>query len=251
MTRKRIKQKIKSATRLPGNAVVMSMMAVILVCGAPAVVALIDDSMQSEEMISLGSYAEDDLSTPRVNKMGDAPEVLDMSFSYIPGSANNGTHVFTLNTFENKTYVSSVAGFGIDNSVFDAGVSRIVLNFSGSDIDRVRLNTSIPGGSTTTVQFVEILDADGVGTNSWVCDIDSYNLAKIKANDFSPYIFIGFNGNFSGGFEMTSEMYKSTTIPYGEMIIGATGVLLLVCALLATPWYGLSGYTGRRITRRR
>ncbi|MDY0177529.1 MAG: hypothetical protein RBT25_11645 [Lentisphaeria bacterium] len=224
----------------------MSMMAVILVCAAPAVVSLIDDSMQSEQMISLGSYVEADNSSPFITKSVDTPEDADMTLSYISGSTNGGTHVFTLNTPANKTYVSIIQGLRIDNSVFDAGVSRIVLNFSGSDVDSVRLNTLIPGGAYTYVQFSEILDADGVGTNSFVCDLDSYSLAKIKSNDVSPMLQIYFDDGFSGVIEMTSETYAFTTIPYGEMIIGATGALLLICAILATPWMSTAGLTVKK-----
>jgi len=240
------KSKVIRAFRAPSAPVVMSLMALILIIGAPALVSMIDDSAQSEHMIPLGSYTEDDLSAPWVRKMVDAPADADMTFSYISGADNGGTHVFTLNTLANKAYVNAIEGIKIDNSVFDGGVSRVILSFDGSDVLDVRLVTSIPGESYSYVRFVEILDADGVGTNVFVCDLDSYQLTKIKANDLSPGIAIGFNGGFSGVFEMTSETYASTTIPYGEIIVGATGVLLIVCAILATPWVGTTGLTIRR-----
>lgn len=249
--RKINKAQIKRVIRPPSNAVVMSLMAIVLLVGAPALISVIDDSIQSEQKISLGSYAvEDEDREPFIKKMPDAPEDVDLSFSYIPGFDNNGTHVFTLNTLANKTYLSVVTMPKIDNSVFDAGVSRIVLNFSGSVPNEVLLKTTVPEGAYSHVRFVEILDADGVGTNSWVCDIDSYSLAKIKANDISPNISISFNGESSGVFEMTSETYKFTTIPYGEIIIGMTGGLLLICALFATPFFGVGGITKKNKNRR-
>lgn len=246
VSRKKVQSEIKRAFRLPSNAAVMTMMAVILVCAAPALVSIIDDSAQSDHMIAMGSYTEDDLSAPWVRKMADAPADADMTFSYIPSSDNNGTHVFTLNDLANKAHVSVIDGIKIDSAVFDAGVSRIVLNFSGTDVDSVRLVTTIPGGTYSFVWFTEVLDADGIGTNSFVCDLDSYQLTKIKANDLSPGIAIAFDGGFSGVFEMTSETYASTTIPYGEIIIGATGALLIICAILATPWVSTSGLTVKR-----
>ncbi|MFA6691961.1 MAG: hypothetical protein WCR98_08280, partial [Saccharofermentanales bacterium] len=44
----KIKNEVKKAFRLPNNAVVMSMMAVILVCAAPALVSVIDDTYNYE-----------------------------------------------------------------------------------------------------------------------------------------------------------------------------------------------------------
>jgi len=237
--------------KIPSNARLMSLMAIILICAAPALVSVIDDSAQSDHMIAMGPYVESDLANPRITFNEDMPSGADGTFSYIPGSANNGTHVFTMNTPANKIYAKSFLGFVIDNSIFDVGVSRIVLNFSGTDVTDVRFLTLIPGSAYSAVPFVEILDADGVGTNSFVCDIDSYSLAKIKSNDISPSINIVFDDGFSGSFEMTSETYAFTTIPYGEIIVGATGALLLICALFATPYFGLNGgYTGPKPKRR-
>lgn len=225
----------------------MSLMALILICAAPALVSVIDDKTTSEQMISMGSFAEADSSAPWVRKTVDAPADADMTFSYL---TDNGSHVFTLNTVASKSFVSAVEGIKIDNSEFDAGVSRIVLHFAGSDVASVRLVTSIPGGAYSYIAFKEVLDADGVGTNSFVCDIDSYNLTKIKANDISPAIAISFTDGFSGMFEMTSETFASTMIPYGEIIVGAAGALLLICAIFATPWFGMGGYTGSKPKRR-
>lgn len=240
------KTKIIRAFQAPSAPVVMSLMALILIMGAPALVSVIDDSAQSDHMIAMGPYVESDLANPRITFNEDTPSGADTTFSYIPGSTNNGTHVFTMNTPANKIYAKSFLGLIIDNSIFDAGVSRIVLNFSGTDVTDVRFLTMTPGSAYSAVHFVEILDADGVGTNSFVCDIDSYSLAKIKSNDISPSINIVFDDGFSGSFEMTSETYAFTTIPYGEIIVGATGVLLIVCAILATPWVGTTGLTIRR-----
>jgi len=246
----KIKNNVKKAFRLPSNAVVMSMMAVILVCAAPAVVSLIDDSMQSEQMVAMGSYTD-------VTKEGlglkwdiNTPEEAVKSFSFIPASENEGTNVFILNDISSKDYMESInSGVYIDSADFEAGVSKIILNFDG-DVSLIRFVPVIKDAPYSFVNFTQIMTTDElgneIGTNSWEIELDQVMLTKLRANDANASLQIYVGDDFDGTLTWTSETYRFTTIAYGEMIIGATGVLLLICALLATPWLSTSGLTIRR-----
>ncbi len=243
---KRIKSKIKSATRLPGNAVVMSMMAVILLCGAPALISIIDDNAQSEHMIAMGSYTEAPTLGIGLGWKADTPAEADKTLSFLAASENDGTNVFVLNSLTSKAYLDRInTGVYVDSSDFAAGVSKIILHFDG-DVKSIRF---VPHAENIPYSYANFKQIDD--TNTWVLDIDQVMLAKLKSNDANGNIQIYVGEDFDGTLSWTSETYAYTTIPYGEIIIGGTGVLLMVCALLATPWYGLSGYTGRKITRRR
>jgi hypothetical protein len=246
----KIKNKVKKVFRLPSNAVVMSLMAVILVCAAPAVVSMIDDSMESEHMVAMGSYTEAE--TPGLGLMWDTdtPEEAVKSFSFIPASENEGTNVFVLDAISSKEFMYSInSGVLIDNADFEAGVSKIVLNFDG-DVSSIRFVPIIEGAPYSFVLFTQIMTTDElgneIGTNSWELELDQIMLTKLRSNGANASLQIYVGDDFDGTLTWTSETYKFTTIPYGEMIIGATGVMLLVCAILATPWFSTSGLIIKR-----
>lgn len=218
------------------------MMAVILVCAAPALVSIIDDSAQSEHMISMGSYTE--APTYGVQSLGwkvDTPAEVNKTFSFLAASENDGTNVFVLNALTSKAYFDHISsGIYIDNSDFAAGVSKIILHVDG-DIKYIRFS---PVGENIPYSFVYFKKIGD--TNTFVLDIDQVMLAKLKANDAKGSIQIYVGEDFDGTLSWTSETYAYTTIPYGEIIIGATGALLIVCAILATPWVSTSGLTVKR-----
>lgn len=231
--------------RIPENAKIMSLMAIILICAAPALVSIIDDSAQSDHMIAMGSYTED----PTYGVLGltwkaDTPAEADKTISFLAASENDGTNVFVLNALTSKAYFSSInSGIYVDSSDFAAGVSKIILHVDG-DVKQIRLVPVVAPYSFAS--FKQIDD-----TNTWVLDIDQVMLAKLKANDANGSIQIYVGEDFDGTLSWTSETYAYTTIPYGEIIVGATGVLLLICALFATPYFGLNGgYTGPKPKRR-
>ena len=241
VSRKKVQSEIKKAFRLPSNAAVMTMMAVILVCAAPALVSIIDDSAQSDHMIAMGSYTEAPAVPLSMTWKADTPAEADKTFSFLAASENDGTNVFVLNALTSKAYFIGInTGVYIDSSDFAAGVSRIILNFDG-DVKSIRL---VPIGENIPYSFALFKQIDD--TNTWVLDIDQVMLAKLKANDAKGSIQIYVGEDFDGTLSWTSETYAYTTIPYGEIIIGATGALLLVCAILATPWVSTSGLTVKR-----
>ncbi len=219
----------------------MTMMAVILVCAAPALVSIIDDSAQSEHMLAMGSYTEAPTVPLSMTWKADTPAQANKTFSFLAASENDGTNVFVLNALTSKAYFISInTGVYIDSSDFAAGVSRIILNFDG-DVNEIRL---VPIGENIPYSFALFKQIDD--TNTWVLDIDQVMLAKLKANDAKGSIQIYVGEDFDGTLSWTSETYAYTTIPYGEIIIGATGALLIVCAILATPWVSTPGLTVKR-----
>jgi len=221
----------------------MSLMALILIIGAPALVSVIDDSAQSDHMIAMGSYTEDPTTygVLSLTWKADTPAEAYKTFSFLAASENDGTNVFVLNALTSKAYFDRInAGIFVDSSDFAAGVSKIILHFDG-DVKSIRF---IPSADNLPYSFASFKQIDD--TNTWVLDIDQVMLAKLKANDAKGSIQIYVGEDFDGTLSWTSETYASTTIPYGEIIVGATGVLLIVCAILATPWVGTTGLTIRR-----
>ena len=231
---------------VPGQVKLLSLLAIVLVCAAPALVSIIDDSAQSDHMIAMGSYTEGETAGLSLSWKAETPADADKTFSFLSASQNDGTNVFILNNLTSKAYFNSInTGVYIANSDFDAGVSKIVLNIEG-DVKSIRLVPLGDGLPYSFVNFKQIMTTDAlgneIGTNSWVLELDQIMLTKLKANDAVGSIQIYVGDDFDGTLSWTSETYASTTIAYGEIIIGATGALLCFCALMATPWFGI----GRR-----
>lgn len=238
------KARIKRAIRPPGNAVVMSMMAVILVCAAPALVSVIDDTYTYE-----GTSEIQLLDSPIPVHKGSyirAPEA-EMGYaaaSYIPASENDGTFVIAVNDpLVTANDVSRARFFGIDMTPLTSGIGdiKVVTTCDATEVFLGFFNEE-DSGSISLIRS----ESD---PSVWTGSLSSVDLVKFRSGVYD-YISVDIVGQ-NELFDMQIFAVGEYVIPYGEIIIGATGVLLMVCALLATPWYGLSGYTGRRITRRR
>lgn len=239
------KSKVIRAFRAPSAPVVMSLMALILICAAPALVSVIDDKAATGITYQTPGLTEAaDKYSPSSTWSADTPADTVKTFSVIPGSENDGTTIITMDDLSAKEYIKTVKGLNIDQSVFtDDKVRKIVLTFDTDDVRRVMLITYV--GTQPTYQesdFTEI--SDGV----WELDVDSIALARLLSDDINEIdLRIAFNeGAFPGAFSMKAETFATYNIAYGEIIIGATGVLLIVCAILATPWVGTTGLTVKR-----
>lgn len=238
---KKVKNEIKRAFRLPGNAAVMTMMAVILVCAAPALISIIDDSMNDTMGVEVDAFAE------RSNFKAYVAPLTGQSFP----DSKDGTCVW-LNDGSAYTivisdptvvgYVSSFSFDWFDRAVFrDAGVSRIVLSFDSDSVSSVRF---LNGSDWDT--FVKVVDDDG--SISWVYDLSTIDRVRLSGDES---LNLGLRVLFPVGSapDVLTMEYSTTSnviIPYGEIIIGATGALLLICAILATPWVSTSGLTVKR-----
>lgn len=93
---------------VPGQVKLLSLLAIVLVCGAPALVSVIDDSMQSEQMLAMGSYTEGETLGLGLKWDTDTPEDAVKSFSFMPASENDGTNVFVLDAISSKDYMTSI-----------------------------------------------------------------------------------------------------------------------------------------------
>lgn len=217
----------------------MSMMAVILVFAAPALVSVIDDSYSYE-----GSLETQLLDIPDT---GDASILLvegeNPDISYIPASENDGTFVIALNDSSLVSDVKCARFNGIDMAPIISGTGAVKV-VTPSDVTKV--NVVLHGLSGGVVLTLDQSESD---PSVWTGSFSSVDLVKLRSEEYYTMWVDLFGPNEY--FEMEVFAVGEYVIPYGEIIIGGAGVLLMVCALLATPWFGLSGYTGRRITRRR
>ena len=229
---KKVKNEIKRAFRLPGNAAVMTMMAVILVCAAPALVSIVDSSMD-ENSISYDHAYEKEGSTASTINVDGVWSSLD---SLIP-SVNDGVwaSVLTSDQMANGSYVfmkydSSALRDGARHIEFTCNVSKVSLIFN-SDVNP---------------KSEHVLTADDDGVFRYT--LDSLDSVRFKTGYFDC-VLISVSGSHNvlpALLELELFVGKDYIIPYAEIIIGATGALLLVCAILATPWVSTSGLTVKR-----
>lgn len=226
---------------MPGNAVVMSMMAVILLCGAPALVSMIDDSYSASIETPVNGLVPQD--TGYKVYLGASANPEDKTVSVVN---EDGTYIVAMDNPATAPTVTYYTFDGFKKSAL-SDVTKIVLTI---DSDKVKSIRFIYGNTWKT--FTNVVDANGNSTNTWIFEPSSVDKARIQ----SDVGFIGIRVLFAVGdapasLIMEYDTYGTTSIAYGEIIIGATGVLLLICAFLATPWVGLSGYTGPVRKRRR
>lgn len=238
MTRKRIKQKITKVTRLPGNAVVMSLMAVILLCGAPALITMIDES-DSVEYSKVVVLDDDILPESYIRTNTDETPFGTADYSYLPALGNDGYHTIVLN---DSSVLESVSFYRIyfDSSSID-GVSTVEVVTDSSSVLRFGARSTDNPDATMWKSFVQSESDPSI----WTYGISSVDAAKFASGYFDMF-FLDFRGDITSSVEFKVSVLSNPVIQYGEIIVGATGVLLMICAVLATPYFGLSGYTGPR-----
>lgn len=234
-------KRIKKIIRMPNNAVVMSMMAVILVCAAPALVSIIDDSYTYEG--SLETQLLDVPSTKDSFIMVPTEEfpVNYASVSYIPASENDGKFVMVLNDPSEVNNVTYARFYGIDIAPLMSGAGDVKV-VTSSDADSVRLG--LRSNDEDISGRWEPFTQSETDPSVWTISLDSIDLIKLESGTYD-YMYIDIYGQ-SELFDMEIFASGEYVIPYGEIIIGATGVLLLICAILATPWFSTSGLTIKR-----
>lgn len=233
-------KRIKKIIRMPNNAVVMSMMAVILVCAAPALVSIIDDSYTYEGSLETQLL---DVPSTKDSYVRIIEEGVDKNadVSYIPASENDGTYVMVLNDpsdLDNATYARF---YGIDMAplMSGAGEIKVVTSCDATHV-RIGLESSDDGTSNSWKNLIQSETDPSV----WTRSLPSTELIKLEAGAYD-FIYIDIHAQ-SELYDMQIFATGEYVIPYGEIIIGATGALLLICALLATPWFSTSGLTIKR-----
>jgi len=233
----KIKNNVKKAFTLPNNAVVMSMMAVILVCAAPAVVSMIDDSYTTDVSV-LSTFDDEDIT---VNYKVSEEWAVPGSLSMLKPSENNGSYLFAANVADDVPLITSITINGFEISDFE-NLGRIEMTTNSAPS---AITFYVGGDGVTSHSIPGNYDAD---TQVWNFDLDSVDRAKIGSDGYTSVILTMryTAGTALSATELVIVPYGTMTISYGEIIIGATGVLLLICALLATPWFSTSGLTIRR-----
>ncbi len=235
VSKSKIKNEVKKAFRLPGNAAVMSMMAVILVCAAPALVSIIDDSVNQEYDTPLvPNYMDSVLIYPNNTRIqGEVVASSDLGVSII--REDNVISILS----DTPGYSGVLTIFFMDKAVI-SDTTKIVIG-SSSEYSSI----SIDAGDH---------DVHGVydpETQEYTFTLSSIDRHYIMSTD-SDFVSINVTNTVASGKTYSAvetisvEVYGSVMIPYAEIIIGATGALLLICALLATPWVSTSGLTIRR-----
>lgn len=224
LSKTKIKNEIKKAFRLPSNAVVMSMMAVILVCAAPALVSVIDDTLSYEH-----TY-EADLDPDLYTAVARATGVTPLSLSYVvdPVDSSIVTFVFPAGSDPSEyTYVQ----ISNEMKVFDGDVRNLKFTVTG-----VPTSVYVNGVKGSDNSYFATL-SDGVFST----DVTTVDNARLTDSPFTFQVH-----GFEESFTVDIDVEKSTSIAYGEIIIGATGALLLICAILATPWMSTAGLTVKK-----
>lgn len=231
---KKVKNEIKRAFRLPGNAAVMTMMAVILVCAAPALVSVIDDSITYE-------YTSDIvlLEVPSEKASYAKTSESQLSVSQISASDNNGVHFVAIDNQSLASAVTYIRFYGIDMDPLTNGATSLTIVTEAAP-NAIYFGASSNGSSVIWKPFEQTTTDPAV----WTYELSSVDRARF-ASDNIDYIYIDFQGAL-GAADMKISAGGSQSLAYGEIIIGATGALLLVCAILATPWVSTSGLTVKR-----
>lgn len=238
---KKVKNEIKRAFRLPGNAAVMTMMAVILVCAAPALVSIIDDSytgsFEFESDLSVKSLDDLEISSHQPTKVNDV-NTTDGEKATIIRDGNSYSVVHAVTGSYGWIYIKD-----FDNTMVKDGVSKIVVTTSSP----MKVDIRFYNGAASDIFSLSRDDTNTVHT----LELSSVDIVKIRSYPVDAMDVIVWGAAVDHPFDeavttVTVSAYGNVMIPYGEIIIGATGALLLVCAILATPWVSTSGLTVKR-----
>ena len=237
---KKVKNEIKRAFRLPGNAAVMTMMAVILVCAAPALVSIVDDSyneVYDAETIIL----EKDLEINNFVRTSIGGVSSTADFSYVAASVNGGVHIMTLEDPADITDVVFYRFADLDFSSLVGGASKISVVTESAPAN-IRFG-AMSRDNSSTLFSVSLVQSE-VDPTVWSVDLTQIQMAQLRSGIVGSVFFDVYADTVY--VDLGISTFKGIVLPYGEIIIGATGALLLVCAILATPWVSTSGLTVKR-----
>lgn len=239
-TKRKITTTAKRVVKPPSQSVVLSLMALILIVGAPAIVSMIDDSY-THEGTSEVQLLDIDYSEPSLIRLASTPEIPaynDASVSYIPASENDGTFLLALNDPSEIDNVQYARFKGIDVAPLMSGMGVKVV--TSSDVTQVNVSVVNSDDKIGTKIFLTQSEAD---TSVWTGSLSSVDIVKIRSGvyDIASVDMMGSNELF----DMEIYSIGEYSIPYGEIIIGTTGALLIICALFATPWFGIGEITAK------
>lgn len=237
---KKVKNEIKRAFRLPGNAAVMTMMAVILVCAAPALVSIVDDSYNEVYDVETIILEKDlEINNFVRTSIGGVSSTAD--FSYVAASVNGGVHIMTLEDPADITDVVFYRFADLDFSSLVGGASKISVVTESAPAN-IRFG-ALSGDNSSTLFSVSLVQSE-VDPTVWSVDLTQIQMAQLRSGIVGSVFFDVYADTVY--VDLGISTFEGVVLPYGEIIIGATGALLLVCAILATPWVSTSGLTVKR-----
>lgn len=222
----------KKIFSIPYNTQIFSMFAIILIIGAPAVVSMIDDSYTTDVSV-LSTFDDEDIT---VNYKMSEEWAVPGALSMLKPSENNGSYLFAANVADDVPLITWIFIDGFEISDFEnLGRIEMTTNSVPSSI-----TFYVIGDGLTSHSIAGNYDAD---TEVWNFDFDSVDRAKIGSDGYtSVTLLLTYTAGTALSFtELTIVPYGTMIISYGEIIIGLTGGLLLICALFSTPWFGIGG----------
>lgn len=234
MTKKsnyKIELRKKKIFSIPYNTQIFSMFAIILIIGAPALISIIDDSYTYEGVSETQLLdVTDDYSFIRITNE-EGSETADTS--YIPASENDGIFVIALNDPSDIDKVRFARISGIDIAPLMSGAGNVKI-ITSSDLSSISLITQ-GEDNNIVVSFIQ----SEVDPTVWTASLSSLDLIKLKSGAYD-FMYVQMYGP-NEIYDMEIFAVGEYVIPYGEIIIGMTGGLLLICALFATPWFDVDG----------
>ena len=217
----------------------MSLMAIILICAAPALVSVIDEKATFDMTYEKDMQAIPTGINANLKWSADTPESTDKTFAVL---VEDNVITVVLTTPASNAYLTAMTIYGFDPAIIDGLVKLSLI----SDIEAKPFMSTMLGGVYKQFHVFQAID----GGYSYAPS--SYDRALIGNGNSEDLAF-----NYNGAALHESSIYTvsvvaeyGTAIHYGEIIVGATGALLLICALFATPFFGLGGYTGPKSKRR-
>lgn len=210
---------------VPGQVKLLSLLAIVLVCAAPALVSVIDDTVNEQYDMPL---------SPDFDELKLYPNNMRFEGEPVTGVGDDFDIIGEDNVI---SILSPAIGY---SGVFTISLMEKAIV---KDVSKIVITTSEHGGMSigSGNYFVPgIYDADLGQYTFTLSSIDKHHIMQSSSDFLSINAAKKFVDDRS--FELVEtyiiEVYGSVMIPYDEIIIGATGALLLICALLATPWFG-------------
>ena len=205
----------------------LSLLAIVLVVGAPALVSVIDDSVNQEyDILQVPDYSDPPLIYPNNTRIqGEVVSASDLGVEVI---RDDNTITILSDT---PGYSGVLTMFLLDKSIITSASKIVIKSAEYSDIFLEAGDHDVHG----------IYDSD---MHQYVFALSSIDRHYIMSTD-SDYLGVNIvntsaSGNtYSAVESLTIEIYGSTIIPYAEIIIGLSGIVLMLCALFATPWFGV------------
>lgn len=239
-TKRKITTTAKRVVKPPSQSVVLSLMALILIVGAPAIVSMIDDSYN--ENIDVVTALNDDVSISVL--YNTTPEGVNKEYT----SLINETDVsIAFSSSDALEYINYYLITSISTSVFDNADSIKIyttekINTDYATIQAKSATDTLFNFGTLTV--LEDSEGDPIG---YEFSLSSYEKVLMKNKNIKTFT-MRLNATVDKGTplkEFDIQIVQGATIPYAEIIIGATGAILIMCAIFATPWFGLGGITAK------